>query len=102
VQTAWSDNLLARWNMAISAAGNEIRGAHADSDALGSLWEANGVSLEVKPVLLFMARYLFGRSLTSDECDILLAFADSTPGDDGDKIAAGIALLLASPAFQYK
>jgi uncharacterized protein (DUF1800 family) len=101
VQGAWDDNLLPRWNMAIAAA-RRIPGAVINPDGLANLVQAKGVAPEVEPTLIFMAQYLLGRDLSNPERDILLKFAQAAPGSRQQKIAAGSALLLASPAFQYK
>jgi hypothetical protein len=102
VQAAWTDNLLPRWNTAIAAASGDLPGARANADALVALLDANGVPLEVEPVILFMGNYLFGRSLTTQERDVLVRFANSTEGNSAERIGAGLALMLASPAFQYR
>ncbi|NDJ61034.1 MAG: DUF1800 domain-containing protein [Chloroflexi bacterium] len=102
VASAWSDTLLMRWNSAIAAAGGSLPGAIADTDALVEVLVQNGVALELEPVLTFLPNYFYGRALTNDELNIVLDFARAAPGDDGEKIGAGIALLLAAPAFQYR
>lgn len=98
----WMNNLLPRWNMAIAVASDAVRGAQAGTDALADLLAANNVPLETEPVLDFMGMYLFGRPLSGRERPIVLDFARTAGTDEGTQIAAGLALLLASPAYQYK
>lgn len=101
-QLAWQANLLPRWNAAIMAAGGEAPGANAGWLRLLQMFEANGVPLEVEPVISFMGGYLFGRELTPDELTTIVPFARSVPGTEVQQIIAGLALMLASPAFQYR
>ena len=102
VQSAWTGNLLMRWNVAMGAAGGELPGAHAGSESLIGLMEANHVPLEPAPVIDFMAMYLWGRPMTEQEESIVVPFMDKLPASDEQRIQAGIGLLLASPAFQYR
>ncbi len=98
----WMNNLLPRWNFAISSANNKIKGAQAGFDSLNHLLQANNVTADSSSALAFFGQYLFGRPLTDAEHETVLQFADATPGDEQTQIHAGLALLMASPAFQYK
>ncbi|MBC7810025.1 MAG: DUF1800 domain-containing protein [Burkholderiales bacterium] len=102
VAAEWQDNLLNRWNVAVAAASNTVPGASANTDALIALLDRNGIPLETAPTLDFMGQYLFGRSLTPEESAVVNEFALAAPGGPDVQIASGLALLLASPAFQYR
>ncbi len=102
VAAHWTASLLTRWNVALSVASNQVPGAAANLDPLFALLAAEGATLEPDSALSFLARYLFGRALTADEQTILLDFVRAAPGGNTEQIAAGIALLLASPAYQYR
>ena len=102
VAGAWINTLLPRWNVAISAAAVQIPGTEANVDPLVDIMNGEGVPIEVEPVLMFMGRYLFGRPLTGTESGILMDYAHAVPGNSEIQIAAGIGLLLAAPAFQYR
>ncbi len=102
VQSAWQDGLITRWNMAIGAVYGQLRGAELGSDSLIALLTAEGVDMDTESVLLFMGRYLFGRDLTTTERDIVVEFAQASGTEGEGQIGAGLSLLLASPAFQYR
>lgn len=103
VAEAWVNTLLTRWNIAMAAVRDEVPGATANMDSLVDLMTTSGVPLETEPVLEFLAEYLFGRPLTEAEHDITMGFVNSGLfGDGRDQIFAGLALLLAAPAFQYR
>lgn len=98
----WLANLLPRWQIAQAAASGQIPGATADTEGILALLEANGIPFEVDPLLIFMGEYLLGRPLTNDEAQIVTTFAHESSAETEAAIAAGITLLLASPAFQYR
>ncbi|MEO8613226.1 MAG: DUF1800 domain-containing protein [Chloroflexota bacterium] len=98
----WMSNLLPRWNMAITVAGDQLPGTKIDMNGLVDLLDANNIPLEAEPVLLFLATYLFGRPLSTAERDAVLQFAADTASEPAAQIGAGLSLLLAAPAFQYK
>ncbi len=102
VAGAWQNGLITRWNMAIGASSGEIQGATTDSEGLLALWNDNGVPFETEAVIDFSAGYLFGRPLTSEERAVALDFATATTTDVSEQIRSALALLLASPAFQYR
>jgi len=102
VAGAWMSSLLPRWNVAVAVGGNGIPGAQADVAPLVDLMTSEGVAIEPEPVITYIARYLFGRSLTDAELGIVMDFVNTTPGNGEVQIAAGISLLLATPAYQYR
>lgn len=102
VMEAWQDSLLMRWNLALAAMYGEVAGAESNTDALMGMLAENGIPFETEPVLDFMAGYMLGRPLSADERSVVIAFASGNSADPTQQIIAGLALLLASPAFQYK
>ncbi len=102
VAGAWRDGLLERWNIALAAVTNQIPGVRMNFEPILALMEAEGVAMNVDAMLAFMGQYLLGRSLSADEAQIVADFARSAGEDLQTQVAAGIALLLASPAFQYR
>lgn len=102
VMEAWKDGLLTRWNLALGAMYGGVRGAESNTDGLLEMLAVNGIAFETEPVLDFMAGYTIGRPLSADERTIMLDFAAASSTDPTEQILGGLALLLASPAFQYK
>ncbi|MDZ4767343.1 MAG: DUF1800 domain-containing protein [Chloroflexota bacterium] len=102
VQGAWEGGMMARWNAAISAASGSINGAEIDTDAFSAAMPA-GAADDLETRIDFVAQYAFGRALTPTERDLTLDFARETaPNDARQQTTAALALLLASPAFQYR
>ncbi|MFN8452193.1 MAG: DUF1800 domain-containing protein [Anaerolineae bacterium] len=102
VQDEWMGSLLERWNVAMGAVSNKIPGVRMDFAPILDLMEAEGVGMNVDEMLAFMGTYLLGRVLTDDEQAASVDFARSVSDDFETQFAAGTALLLASPAFQYR
>jgi hypothetical protein len=102
VAGAWQDGLLMRWNLALAAAGGDIEGTTADTAGLLALWNEHDVPFATEPVIDFMGGYLFGRALTDQERAITLDFATADTPDSAAQIRSALALMLASPAFQYR
>jgi uncharacterized protein (DUF1800 family) len=98
----WDNNLLARWNMAVDAADGRFPGAVANPSGLPDVLRQGGVMLQADSVFAALAPYLFGRPLTAQEEDIVMKFARANGGSQQQQANAGIALMLASPAFQYR
>ncbi|NDJ85294.1 MAG: DUF1800 domain-containing protein [Chloroflexi bacterium] len=98
-QEEWDDNLLTRWNIAIAAAHGGIPGATA---SILPLLEAKAVPLEAEPIIRFLGAYFYGRELSSDELQVVMAYINSGDSDEVERLQDGIALLLAAPAFQYR
>ncbi|MBL8134030.1 MAG: DUF1800 domain-containing protein [Anaerolineae bacterium] len=98
----WRDGLINRWNTALLASVGGMPGGQAAPTRLLLLLEENAVPLETDAVLDFLGRYLLGRPLTSDEHAIVMDFARNAGTPTETQIVLGLALLLASPAFQYR
>ncbi len=101
-QDEWLDGLLMRWNFALAAVSNQLPGAQMDFAPILDLMQAHQVEMRTDDVLAFMGTYLLGRALTSAEQQVVVDFAHSTSDDLPTQVAAGTALLLSSPAFQYR
>jgi len=95
VDAYWMQNLLPRWNLVITML-NERQLGEAN---LTPLQEAVEAQPELDPVDV-LAQIFFGRLSTADEKTIIYDFMNQF--DDDSKATAGIALMLASPAFQYR
>ena len=102
VADEWMGGLLDRWNLALAAVTDEIPGARMDFEPILDLMTARQIPMEIGAMLGFMGRYLLGRDLTSDEQNIVVDFARQSASDVQTQLAFGTALLLASPAFQYR
>jgi hypothetical protein len=102
VADEWMGGLLDRWNLALAAVTNEIPGARMDFEPILDLMTAQQIPMEIGAMLGFMGRYLLGRDLTSDEESVVVDFAHQSASDVQTQFAFGTALLLASPAFQYR
>ncbi len=102
VQSAWSDNLLPRWNAALTVIGGRIPGANADADSLFEFLQDEIVVPEPQSALMHLADYLYGRPLTNAENDIMQAFIAALSDEPEQQLMNGIGLLLAAPAFQYR
>jgi uncharacterized protein (DUF1800 family) len=98
----WINNLLPRWNMAISLL-EERFVAGPDFTGLSQLIRENGLRVfELDAVVPFLGHYLFGRDLTEIEQELTLDFAHSVSDNTREQVIGAMALLMASPAFQYK
>ncbi len=98
----WTGSLLSRWNLALAAVNNQITGAEVNVQPLLDLMTSAQISNTADDRLGFMGSYLLGRDLSSDEQAIVVGFAKSVASDSDSQLAAGTALLLGSPAFQYR
>lgn len=85
----WMDNLLPRWNSALGAMFYDEGDASPD---YGRVLQ----NMDVQS----LAFYLLGRELTDDELTIVDDFAGV--GEPAERLIFAMALILASPAFQYK
>lgn len=92
----WRQGLLVRWNLALQIMGSGRQG-RPDLDRLSALVDNSAHS-----GFDAVAHYLFGRALTADEMTILSDFMGTVQGSQTDKNIAGLALLLAAPANQYR
>jgi len=102
VADEWMGSMLERWNVALAAVTNQIPGARMDVEPILNLMTAQQIPMQIGDMLSFMGSYLIGRELTSDEENIVVDFARNSASDVQTQFASGTALLLASPAFQYR
>ncbi|MEP7288766.1 MAG: DUF1800 family protein [Chloroflexota bacterium] len=103
--STWIVNMLLRWNAAIQTVYGQIPGSKID---LTGLAQSQGVDLNGRSVLAFYGQHLLGRPLTQAEQDTIWNFA-SKKGEPDLTTPAGrlqmrnaIAVIAASPAFQYR
>ncbi|MCA9882879.1 MAG: DUF1800 domain-containing protein [Anaerolineae bacterium] len=92
----WMNNLLPRWNLPISLL-SDNRIGQPDYDRLAALAQTG----DGDPFDALM-HYFIGRSLTDAEQQVVSDFAAQVPGNDDAKTVASVALVLASPAYQYR
>lgn len=100
VSTAWTNNLLSRWNFALALLHNQVPGATVPVEAL----VAAGESADSVAVIEGMAGVVFGRSATPNEQQLFTSYLSNTPPDNQQPtlyLRDVIALMLASPAFQW-
>ncbi len=101
----WISNMLVRWNTAIGLVFGGIKDTQVDLTALA---KSQNVDLKPRPVLDFFAQHLLGRAMTQAELDTIWNFAskngepDLTTDAGRQRMRAAIALIAASPAFQYR
>jgi uncharacterized protein (DUF1800 family) len=101
----WQDNLLYRWNLAIAAAYNQLRGWRIDPIDMA---RRQGATMTGRGIVEYYGTHLLGRALTAAESAALWAFAGKA-GEPNPRTIKGrqilidtIALIAASPAFQYR
>ncbi len=105
VAEAWRDNLLGRWNLAFAIVLNAVPGVHVD---LVGLVQRAHVETTPRAVLDYFTDLLLGYPLSEAERAELWDYvsANGEPNlrtQEGQlRLAEGIALLAASPAFQYR
>ncbi len=105
VAEAWRDNLLGRWNLALAVVLNGVPGVRVD---LVDLVRRADIETTPRAVFDYFAELLLGYPLSEAERAELWDYvsADGEPDlrtQDGQiRLAEGIALLAASPAFQYR
>ncbi len=108
--TAWAANLLPRWNFGLALLGagfpggqepgGWLPGVRLPLDTILELSQAN----DVEEALDFFARLILGRSLDDEERLSFLDYVGSGPLDGRrrrQRLAEAIALMLASPGFQW-
>jgi len=101
----WMGDMLTRWNTAISAAYGNLRGATTDLVALA---RARGVKQDPQSVVAYYANHLLGRTLSQGEQDAIWTFATKTSPIDLTSpkgvrnLAETVALIVASPSFQFR
>lgn len=100
VAASWATNLLPRWNFALALVHGEIPGANPPLEALV---QAGGVD-SVNGVLDLFAGLGYGRSLTPSERRLFSNYvnnSDLSKPQTQNRLKDSVALMLASPAFQW-
>jgi uncharacterized protein (DUF1800 family) len=98
---AWAANLLPRWNFALTLVNDQLPGATAPLERLVLAGQADA---NPDAVLDFFSRLLNGRSLTPSESQQFQHYIGAGSLDDADtrqNLKEAVALMLASPAFQW-
>ncbi len=101
----WIADMLLRWNAAIVIVYGVLPGAKID---LNNLVRSQNVELTPRGVLDYFAQHLLGRAMTQPELDTIWGYVSkkgepNLTTDAGRKrMADAIALIAASPAFQYR
>jgi len=96
VGSHWQQSLLVRWNLALQVMSGGRQG-RPDLERLGALVENSAYE-----GMHALAHYLYGRTLTTDEQTTLSEFMSSLAAPERERNMAGLALLLAAPAYQYR
>lgn len=96
VSVAWSANLLPRWNFALALLHGELDGANLPLD---QLIEAAPSDTLPDQLALFSGLTL-GRQLTTAEATLLMDYVNGGADVNG-RLRDCVALMLASPAFQW-
>ncbi len=102
VAGVWQSSLLVRWKIAMMAINGKLARQNLNFEPILDLMEMEGVALQLDEMLHFMGKYLFGRLLTDVEYAITVDFARANADALPAQFKLGTALLLASPAFQYR
>lgn len=100
VAAAWATNLLPRWNFAIALGHGRIANAQP---ALENIIEAANVH-DTPSIINLFAHLILGRSLDDNTYALLAEYLGTNPLDNPQtqiRLKDSIALLLASPAFQW-
>ncbi|MCA9917577.1 MAG: DUF1800 domain-containing protein [Anaerolineales bacterium] len=100
VSTAWTANLLPRWNFALALLHNQIPGATVPLDDL----LAAGNAETAESAIQLFAGLVYGRSLQPNELNQFTSYIGSQPIQNGagqQRLRDCIAMLLASPEFQW-
>ena len=100
VSASWATNLLPRWNFALALLHGELPGANPPLEAIV---ERGGVDSS-EGVLALFAGLGYGRSLTASERQLFTSYvnnSDLSNPQTQDRLKDCVALMLASPAFQW-
>jgi len=103
--SAWTGNLLPRWNLSINTLYGYMPNVKVDLNAIVT---SLNVTIEPTAVINFFAQHLYGRPLTANESKVLLAYLnqagtpDLTTTAGRQTINDTLALMLAATAFQYR
>ena len=98
---AWAANLLPRWNFALTLVNDQLAGVSAPLERLVLAGKADA---DPDAVLDFFSRLLNGRSLTPSERQLYQQYVGAGSLDDANTVQNlkdSVALMLASPAFQW-
>ncbi|GAC1472172.1 MAG: hypothetical protein NVS2B12_36360 [Ktedonobacteraceae bacterium] len=104
----WLGSLLPRWNTALEIAYGKSYATHLDLFALA---ERSGVKARSGDIINYYAQHLLGRSLNAEENKVLQTFVakaqdnvqpDPHTSDGRDVLIDCIALMIVSPAYQYR
>ncbi|HRE47089.1 MAG TPA: DUF1800 domain-containing protein [Aggregatilineales bacterium] len=97
----WLTNLLPRWNFAVLSAYNEIPGFAVD--LVGNATDS-GAANDFESLANFYISTLLGRTLTPDEYRAIYSFAIRNGAESlkDRALSETVALIAASPAFQYR
>ena len=101
LSAAWMQNLLVRWNFALAVLTDGIEGVRVPFAAWGERLDRTDTAL----FLTQLTPHLLGRDLDDDTRDLLLDYIGRGSLQDSDRqqrLREAIALLLASPAFQWQ
>lgn len=96
VAQAWTGNLLVRWNFALNLATQRLRSCEIPFNQLLQM----GAAETPETAVALWAQLLFGRGLPLPTQEILLAYTGQAKLT-GPRWQEALALLLASPEFQY-
>ncbi|WP_420640760.1 DUF1800 family protein [Candidatus Leptofilum sp.] len=100
ISSAWTANLLPRWNFALALLHNEIPGATVP---LEDIVAAGGAETAVDMLQLF-GGLVYGRSLQPNELALFTDYVGSQPSNNREgrlRLRDCVALMLASPEFQW-
>jgi uncharacterized protein (DUF1800 family) len=101
--SAWTGSLLARWNFAFALATNGLPGTQVDAPALA---RASGAKTEAESadalLSLILARPADSPELRPLRETVRTYLASSAGSEPGQTLSESAALLLASPAFQWR
>lgn len=97
---AWAGNLLPRWNVALAVLHGDLRGVRIPLERIITAGNAQ----TVPQVLQLFGGVVYGRTLTSAESTLFTNYVGNAPLTDAatqQRLRDSIALMLASPAFQW-
>lgn len=100
ISSAWVANLLPRWNFAVALLHGDIPGTTVPLDDL----LAAGKAATAESALQLFAGLIYGRALRPEELDLFVSTIGSQSIQSGEgqlRLRDGIALMLASPEFQW-
>ena len=105
LESAWTGNLLPRWNLAVNTLYGSVPNAKVDLNAIVT---SQNVAIDPTSVITFFAQHLYGRPLTDNESKVLMGYLnqggtpDLTTTAGRQQINDTLALMMAASAFQYR